>query len=418
MIEVLNNELKRRKDTIAQFYYSGIGQILRKRRLELDMTQEAVSVGICSNTYLSKIENNQIVVNREHLYLIMERMFMDMDSITFPEEMIEYLEKSAKLFFYKDIYGYKALFDEVNKYQFSILLQIVKLGYYILIEDLENAELVYSESFRYLQSLEEYGFTMLLLYAGFYNLAINDYKNARIILDKVESLLFNDEILYGLYNYCRFLIYGNLNLQTKAFETGTIAVNIFNKHSNIIRINEVYLWRDVFAIYDGNTASTYLNTNMLRFINTKERNFYLTVMATKSKNPLIYLEHLEPDGDIYLLGLFFKARYYLLNNQMDKYFEAVKIIDDKHYEFKSRIEYSHVLKLMKSKEEWNLKEYLIDAVLPVTLKKQNLYFLKMVTMTISEILEKKKRYKDALSYVQKYEQILLSQQTETYIEIK
>ncbi|MDD3712984.1 MAG: helix-turn-helix transcriptional regulator, partial [Candidatus Izemoplasmatales bacterium] len=270
MIEVLNNELKRRKDTIAQFYYSGIGQILRKRRLELDMTQEAVSVGICSNTYLSKIENNQIVVNREHLYLIMERMFMDMDSITFPEEMIEYLEKSAKLFFYKDIYGYKALFDEVNKYQFSILLQIVKLGYYILIEDLENAELVYSESFRYLQSLEEYGFTMLLLYAGFYNLAINDYKNARIILDKVESLLFNDEILYGLYNYCRFLIYGNLNLQTKAFETGTIAVNIFNKHSNIIRINEVYLWRDVFAIYDGNTASTYLNTNMLRFINTKE----------------------------------------------------------------------------------------------------------------------------------------------------
>ena len=42
----------------------------------------------------------------------------------------------------------------------------------------------------------------------------------------------------------------------------------------------------------------------------------------------------------------------------------------------------------------------------------------MVTMTISEILEKKKRYKDALSYVQKYEQILLSQQTETDIEIK
>ena len=410
MIEILLNEIARRKEASGQFYYGGVGQTLRKRRLELNLTQEAVAIGICSNTYLSKIENNQIVVNREHLYLIMERMEMDMDKITFPEEMLEYLERSIKLFFYRDIEGYRELFEEIDKYQFAVLLQIIKLGYYMLIEDSENARLVYSETFRYLQSLEEFGFCVLLIYSSFYNIGIKDFKTARTMIESVESRLFNDEMIYALYNYSKFLVYGNLHLQALAYEAGQIAINIFNKQSNITRINEMYLYREIFMVYEGSSPNNYINHNLLKHISDKERNYYLIVLATKSKNPVVYLEQMIPEGESYLLGLYLKGRYFLLSEKFEEYKDVCTQINNLHYSINPKIDYLHVLKLMKTKEDIHLKEYLINHALPMAIKNQNLYFMNMITMTISNILSNKKRYKDALSYRQKYDDFLLSLQ--------
>ncbi|MFA7075339.1 MAG: helix-turn-helix transcriptional regulator [Candidatus Izemoplasmatales bacterium] len=403
MNEILIRELARRRSACCQFYYASIGQTLKKKRLELKMTQETLAIGICSNTYLSKIENNQIVVNREHLYLIMERMGMDMETIRFPEEIIEYLEKSIELFFYKDIEAYKELFEEVSKYQFSILLQIIKLGYYTLIEDYENGKLVYSEIFKYLQSLEEFGFTVFLVYASIFNVTFNDYKNARFILERIGNRIYNDEMLYGLVNYSRYLVYGNLNLQVTSTESGNIALNIFNKHSNIKRVNEYFLWRDIFTAYEGDYNDENFKPCVLKNIDNKNINYYLTVLASCSEEPEIYLNNLVEEGSGYLLGLFVKARHYLINDKQEEFKEIYNKINTLHYQLESKIDYAHILKLMKNKEETMLKDYLINYVLDQTMAKQNIYFTKIVTVSISNILTDKKRYKDALIYREKFE---------------
>jgi len=418
MLSRLEIELARRWESCCQFYYRGVGQVLRKRRIELNMTQEAVSKGICSNTYLSKIENNQIVINREHLYMLMERMQMPVDEISFPEEMLEYLVKSVKLFFYRDVEGYRELFDEVNKYQFAVLLQIVKLGYYTLTEDYENAELVYNEVFRYLNSLEEFGFSVFLIFSSFYNLGVRNYKNARIILDKVENRFQNDDITYGLYNYSKFLIYGNLHLNMTASEAAQIAINIFNKYSNIVRINELYLWKEIFTVYEGNYDSSYFNPNILKFVTDKDRNIYLNVLASSSKDPLPYLENLIEEEEGYLLGLFLKARYYFLTDKIEQFKETYDLINGLHYKMKSKIDYAYILKMMKNNDEILLKEYLINHVLEYAIKKQNIYFMKSISLSISDILAKKNRYKDALSYRQKLDNNIMSFQLSTQLSIK
>lgn len=418
MLSKLEIELARRWESCCQFYYKGVGQILRKRRLELNMTQEAVSMGICSNTYLSKIENNQIVVNREHLYLLMERMQMPVDEISFPEEMLEYLVKSVKLFFYKDVEGYTELFEEVSKYQFAVLLQIVKLGYYTLTEDYENAELVYNEVFRYLNSLEEFGFSVFLIYSSYFNLGIRNFKNARIILDKVENSFQNDDITFGLYNFSKFLIYGNLHLNMTASESAQNAINIFNKYSNIVRINELYLWKEIFSVYEGNYNNTYFNPNILKFATDKDRNFYLNVLASSSKDPLQYLDNLSEDDEGVLLGLFLKARYFLLTDKLEEYKATYDLINSLHYKLKSKIDYAYILKMMKNKEEILLKEYLINHALEYAIKKQNIYFMKAISISISDILAKKNRYKDALSYRQKLDNYIMSFQLSTQLSIK
>ncbi len=418
MIEKLNNEIIKRRQAACQFYYRGVGQAIRKRRLELNMTQEAVSIGICSNTYLSKIENNQIEVNREHLYLLMERVGMPMEKITFPEEMIEYLERAINYFFFYNIEDYKLLFEEVDKYQFAVLLQIVKLGYYILIEDEVNAGLIYNEIFRYLSSLEEFGLSIFLIFASFYNIQVNNYKNAKIILDKIENFFHNDDIIYGLYNFSRYLICGNLHLNMTANESGIIAFGIFSKYSNLKRLKEYYLWKEIFMCYEGNVPEKNFDFKVLDHTSLKLSNYYLIILSTRSKKPLTYLRALKREGDNYLLGLFIKARYFLLNNEMEEFKKTYTEINNLHYKVNSNIDYTYILKLLKNNEDILLKDYLINYCLELATKKQNIYLAKIITLSISDILVSKKRYKDALNYRQKFDDLVLSLQLTSKLSLK
>lgn len=411
----INYEITRIKDRFCQFYYRGIGQVIKRRRLELKMTQETVAMGLLSNTYLSKIENNQIVANRDHLYLIMERMDIDINKISFPEEMWDYLQESIKLFFYRDLKNYKVLIDKLNDYNFSILLQIIKLGYYTLNGDYENAKPIYNEIYRYLVNLEEYGFSVFLVYSSFYNIAVNNFKNARILIERVENHFQNDEMMYGLLNHAKFMVYGNLHLTTTASEAGQLAINIFNKYSNISRLNEIYLFKQVFTVYDGNFKDFHLNLQTLDFVSDKDANIYLIIIASQSEEPLKYLEHLRKEKNTYLLGLFYKAKWLLASNRIDEYKIIYNQINDLHYEYQSRIDYCNILKLMKNEEDSILKEYLIDTVLPFATEKQSIYFMQVITKIIVDTLSKKKRYKDALTYRKKLDDSVLSFQSDSRI---
>ncbi len=398
----LLTEITRRKEKIAQNYLKGVGQILKKKRIELKMTQELAAIGICSNTYLSKIENNQITVNQEHLYLLMERMHIPTDKISFPSEMLEHLEKAVTLFFYRDVDEYTELYNHIAKFDFAILLQIVKLGYYLLIDDLEKAKIVHNEIFRYITVLEEYGFSVFLVFSSYYNIAIKDYKNARFTIDNIANNLYSEEQIYGLYNHAKFLAYGNLHLNTTALDAGFISMQIFNKYANTNRIHEFYIWKEIFSVYEGNFDLNTFVPNKLKYINNDLKNTYLIIMASCTKAPLKYLNHLEKTADNYLLGLFIKGRYHLDNSELEEYKNTLNELQELHYLKQSKINFAGLLKSIKAKDDQATKEYLINYCLDYAVKNQNLFFVEIITETISSILSKKNRYKDALIYKNKY----------------
>ena len=414
----LLTEITRRKEKIAQNYLKGVGQILKKKRIELKMTQELAAIGICSNTYLSKIENNQITVNQEHLYLLMERMNIPTDKISFPSEMLEHLEKAVTLFFYRDVDGYTELYNHIARYDFAILLQVVKLGYYLLINDLEKAKIVHNEIFRYITVLEEYGFSVFLVFSSYYNIAIKDYKNARFTIDNIANNLYSEEQLYGLYNHAKFLAYGNLHLNTAALDAGFIAIQIFNKYANTNRINEFYIWKEIFSVYEGNFNLGTFVPNKLKHIENNLKNTYLVIMASRTKNPLIYLNHLEKDADNYLLGLFIKGKFHLDNSELEEYKKTLSELQELHYLKQSKIDFAGLLKSLKANDDFAIKENLINYCLDYAIQNQNLFFIEIITESISSILSKKNRYKDALIYKNKYNEYKQSFQLVQTITIK
>ncbi|WEG13804.1 helix-turn-helix transcriptional regulator [Pullulanibacillus sp. KACC 23026] len=58
-----------------------IGMKIKFRRKELNLTQEEVCTGICSITYLSKLENNKIEANHELLKQLSVRLKMNLDDL-------------------------------------------------------------------------------------------------------------------------------------------------------------------------------------------------------------------------------------------------------------------------------------------------------------------------------------------------
>lgn len=392
------------REKIHEFYYSSLGDMIKKTRIEKKLTQEYLAKGICSNTYISKIENNKINPNKEQLLLIMEKMDMPTDTVGLPEEMVESLERSVQYFFYKDIQSYKALFQQLERYEFGVLIYIIRLGYYVLTEDFESARLLYDDMYRYLNSLEEFGFAIFVIYAGFYNIAIQDYHTARNIIDSSRSKLRNDEILFSLFSFMEFIVCGHLKEMNRGRDALAFTNFVFTNHGNCRRLSEISMYLNIFKIYENNRRAVTFNPETLPQLNASDINYYMIMLAQSTEEPNQYFKYLRKDGRYYLEGLFFQARFYYKNQQLQKYKETKQKINQYHYQLQSRVDYLNLLKLMEEKDLTYLREYLIHYVLPYVREKQNLYFLKMASEMICEILTSRKRYKDSLNYHKKCEE--------------
>lgn len=412
----LDLDLIKRSKRVSNFYLSAIGQILKKRRKDLKKTQANVCSKIISDTALSKFENNLISLDDEVIRLICERMDYDYDLLPFPEDMIKYLEKSINLFFYKDIEEYEKLLDDLNKYDFSGLIQLVRLGYYILKDNYTLARPIYNEIFRYLNSLEDFGFSVFIVYAGFYNIGVKNYRTGRIILDKATKYFQNNAMIYGLYSYARFVIYGNLYLNMAACESGNFALNIFNQYANMVRINEMFIWKEIFLVYEGISNQKQFSQLNLDLLSANDRNYYLIAISNMVDNPIEYLDKLDESGENYLLGLFLKARYYLSVEDLIEYKKVYEDIKSMHYEKESMIDYANLLKLIKNKDDFILKDYLVNYALFQAVEKQNIYFMKIITEEIVRILNEKSRYKEAITHLNKLKSLVHKFQFDTELK--
>ncbi len=413
----LNMSIIRRKEEMYHFYYRAIGDRIKKRRTELNLTQEALARGICSNTYISKLENNKIVVNKEHLFLLMERMGLGFDQIGYPEKMVDILEKSIKYFFYKDVKAYTKLFEEIEKYEYGILIYVARLGYYVLTKDFVNAKIIYDDMYRYLNSLEEYGFAAFLIFGGFYNIGINDFQTARMTIETIEDKLQNDHILYGMYCHLKFIVYGNLHYFNCSRDALTIAENTFISYSNLTRIKELMFYKNIFYVYEQSFKCIELEYSYKNIVNKSDMNYYLILLSFTTNDKLDYLDLLEADGDYYIDGLFLKAKHLLDHNSEKEYKEIKKELNTLHYKTKSHLDYINLLKMYENSELTYVKDYLINYVLPYLVNNQNLFLMKFVINEIGRILENKKRYKDALLYTKKYDVYKYRFQTKKNITI-
>ncbi|MGE0003214.1 MAG: helix-turn-helix domain-containing protein [Candidatus Izemoplasmatales bacterium] len=401
MASKFERDLKRRREEILRFYYLEIGSVIRKRRLEMNMTQEELSRGIFSHTYLSKIENNAIAVNKDSLYLIMERVDMSNADYILPEEMLEILEKAVRYFFLGDIEGYRVLVDSIHQYEYGILIDLTRFGYHVLSRNFDEARRNYEDLHRYLVALEDYGFTIYAIFAIFYLITVDDIESAKKLYEQARGYHAMTTEMFALFEYAKFIIYGRLEWGFRARDGFENAKNIFLEADATIRVREMSMYLHLFRLYEGQIS----DKNAPMFFHMGENHHhhheYLILSSMLDRSKRDWLLHVPPSSKYYPESLFARCVLALQDEEETALLTSRYALET---EINERVEHRYLidwLDVLLTKDDFRLKDFLIQELLPRVTKRQHIPLMRKVTEQIVTILAEHKRYKDSYSYLMK-----------------
>ncbi|MDN4074190.1 helix-turn-helix domain-containing protein [Fictibacillus terranigra] len=210
-------------------------------RIKKGLTQKAACEGICSVSYLSKIENNSITASPEILQLLCERL--DIQTSIVSEEVVNHLKKEI-YDWYQDIKyrnaddahrKFEELQTEVNQLNdlgLVNLFQIFSARYFMYIEDLDKAkeqlEKLTEMKKMYTTEMEFYIFQFRALYEYLtdnYKTALHFYKKAYLLASKLNIL--EPDLIYQIAS-----ISSRLGYFSQALYYAKTALEAFNAEAN------------------------------------------------------------------------------------------------------------------------------------------------------------------------------------------
>lgn len=246
MHERIDRELDRRRETRRQSYFYIVGSIIRQARLALGMTQALLAHGICSNTYISKIENSQIEPNWETVFRIAEKAHVYPYVMEIPRRMLDNLSECLDYFLWFNHDAYKAFLDRMTGYDFGVALDIMKFGNALLIGDLKEAKQIYEYGHHFFRNMDDFGFSLFLLFSSEYLIQTRDFKAARAMLDRVEQNERFFLLCPELYHELRFVSYARLGDAVRAARHYDAARALYVVKENDRRIRRLDFWKDGF----------------------------------------------------------------------------------------------------------------------------------------------------------------------------
>lgn len=222
-----------------------LGELIYYHRIQKNMTQEELAMGICSIPYLSKIENNKTEPSDEILHLLLERLGIsnlhlhNQDKIEQCNQLLTEWYSVIKL---RDKEKSSKLFNQILPLMNSIhdpyilnTYHLYLLRYHLLNDDLPSCDFVIDHLKKQQKnfSLEQeyYWHQFLGLYESMNNRldeALMHYKNAEHIMKKLN--INEADFLYQLAHlYTRFHQIAN------AFLYASSALERFNQEANLIK---------------------------------------------------------------------------------------------------------------------------------------------------------------------------------------
>lgn len=252
----IDKELDRRRDARRQNYFYVVGAIIRQARLALGMTQAILARGICSNTYISKIENSQIELNWETVFRIAEKAHVYPYIMEIPRRMLDNLSECLDYFLDFDQASYKAFLDKLSGYDFGVALDIMKFGYSLLVGDLKEAKKTYEYGHHFFRNMDDFGFSLFLLFSSEYLIQIRDFKAARDMLDRVEKNERFFLLCPELYHELRYVTYERLGDAVRAKRHFDAAKALYVVKQNDRRIHRLAFWQEGFETLSSGSSKT------------------------------------------------------------------------------------------------------------------------------------------------------------------
>lgn len=220
-----------------------IGKKICFKRKTLGLTQEELCNGICSITYLSKVENDKLVPKEDILQLLCDRLGMTIEELKY-NEFNEYMDKLQLLYKRVNNRDTNNIEEEINKllsFHFNnpILLtafHIIQLEFNVIKRDFDKSciyrnHLMNEENYLnseiyvwYYKSLGYFEYTF-----GDISQSLNYFNKAKELLDKEDVIDVNLEYVLGIVN-------SKLTLLSRSIFHVEKALEVYSRNLNFEKI--------------------------------------------------------------------------------------------------------------------------------------------------------------------------------------
>jgi len=407
-ITSLKNKINKRiKVQETKNDYSEIGVFIKKRRKDLNLTQDIICNGICSVSYLSKIENGQIEPNEMFVREIITKLDIEEDYLKKNLEDKSYLNRVIRNFFYVENDKMRKMYDEIKDIDDNLTINLCKFGYQVFTYNRLSSDMVTLLE-NLVMNMNDKELKTYLFFTSVYFITHDDYKTSlELLLLSIETD-FKDDYLDALIEEYLYYVKQRLLKKNCSLHHYEEASRVYSKFLNNVRSMRLLLNRIKFLSDENPALSSKLldqvEVSLLAGFNyeyycfLKAKVYYLLGNTNES---VIYLSNIKESSLLFVSKTVLLYEICLLENDEDMLLELRNILDGLQMskaDLKDKV-YYHFL---TQKDDENRKEYLRDIAIPFSIKTSDYSALKYYVDHIMEICIESSRYKEATQYYKKY----------------
>ena len=388
--------------------YTDIGSFIKRKRKELDVTQDEISSGICSISYLSKIENNQIIPNDFYVHEIMEKLDVDQSVYTKSIKEKEYLDRMIRAIFYMDDEEVDNVYHELIDVKHNLVINLCKLAYTIYFDKDDECQFVMMLE-HLVNNMNDYEVCVYLYLASSYFVSAKKYRVALELIQLTDKLHSGNNFLKGLLFQLSYVVKQRLIIKNCSNEDYYSAMAVFNKYHNVQRIIELALQKSSYLMTENPVkALEIINTVKLDLLSSRNQDYYAYLKAKilfelcKYNESLLTLKKIEEGSIYYLRKMNLLLMICAIENDCDMALQVKTIMDNykpNQNEMEDKVYYHY----LTQENDDDKKEYLRDIAIPFSIKIEDYYSLEVYTNKVMEICINNSRYKEALQYYKKYQ---------------
>ncbi|MBQ6783389.1 MAG: helix-turn-helix domain-containing protein [Acholeplasmatales bacterium] len=337
-------------DRVSLDIYYIVGTEIRARRYRLGMTLEALADGICSLSYLCKVENCKIQPNRQFLAELCDRLELTMDQVDTLLDLRDALVLCISDFLQGSSENIDLYFEKgkpFDNYRYSI----IKFIYYLYHHDLPNANKVYLDLIQISQTMREFDFVIFSLFSAYlhyYNFRFNE---ALEILENINKFSLDDN-LEALKYICHFKASFGANKQDTP-------VHYLNAKNILVDKGPYYLldeMRYIICLYYIKNGNYYLAAKEINGIrNEIYKNSLELIKCFKDKNVSKILNYKDEALTKFALML----KLYVVD--FDKFLSLLDDYDNEYYIYDFDYNY---LDILGSKTKEKYATHLFNEIIP------------------------------------------------------
>lgn len=408
-LKSLNAKIAQKNKDEYYSEYALIGDAIKKRRLEINDTQTLVAKGVCSVSYLSKVENNKMVPSHQVVEKLSERLNIDVMSLIPNGLGNKLLIEGMKCFYNEDLEALLNIEEAVLNTQHQQLIEVYKMLVSYMSDQLLDAQSRMLDLELRVMSMDKKTLQVYLVVSSFilYDLESFDKAFQAVnMLGRFEQLLpYVEALKSGMMG----AIYAKFDMAVEADLCFKNALNFMRTEDNYKRELDIKLsgYLAVHACSDISIDDYQIENDTVPVPEALKRKYaYVKAEMTKelalTTDYVTYLsKYMDCTRDVWsyknaLAILVNGVESLALKAEIDALFSHPNA---KKYAILEFVEYT----LFSMKDLDARKQYLKEVAYPLALEHFDVVYMKKYTKELMALANHNSRYKEAMSYLKRLE---------------